>query len=282
MNESLPNIFIVGLGISGFAQVTREVEQALALCKSVFYVHTEPYIESYLKRFCSDVHDLRTLYSEDQPRLATYHTMANAVLKAAESTRPVGFALYGHPLYFVSPSQMIVEECRKRGWHAEVMPGISALDTLCVDLSFDPATRGLVQYEANYCLVYRPRLDPAVPCLIWQPGSVETRGYHPQPSKPERFLRLQKYLLQFYSPTHLVAFATSASNPLVDAEIIWSELGQFHLRAKDITGICTMFIPAERQPVVQDHEALRALDDPDHIARLVDGGDSSPPPAQGS
>lgn len=273
MIESLPDIFIVGLGISGFTQVTREVEQALAVCKKVFYVHTEPYIESYLRRFCSDVQDLKLLYSELQPRSDTYQSMAESVLEAAKDTRPIGFALYGHPLYFVSPSRIVLAEGRKRGLNVEVMPGISALDTLCVDLSFDPATRGLLQYEANYCLVYRPRLDPAVPCLIWQPGAVETRGYNPRYSKPERFLRLQAYLLQFYSPTHRVAFATSASNPLVDAEIIWCELGNFHLRARDITGISTMFIPAERQPVVQDHEMLRLLDDPHHVAQLVEEDD---------
>lgn len=265
-----PDIFIVGLGISGYSQVTKETEQALSVSRKIFFVHTEPYIRDYLTRFCPDVEDLYSLYSYDQNRAITYEAMANKVMDAAATVRPVTFALYGHPLCFVTPSKTVLREAPKRGLRVEMMPGISALDTLFVDLSFDPASMGLIQFEANYCLMFRPKLDPAVPCLIWQPGAVETRGYNPARSKPERFFRLRDYLLEFYPPEHKIAFATSASNPLVDPEVIWTEVGSFPEIAGSITGISTMFIPAAGVPELKDPEFVRLLDDPNHVAKLVE------------
>ena len=36
------DIYIVGLGILGMLQITRETEQALSLCNEIFYLHTFP------------------------------------------------------------------------------------------------------------------------------------------------------------------------------------------------------------------------------------------------
>jgi uncharacterized protein YabN with tetrapyrrole methylase and pyrophosphatase domain len=213
INEQNPiaDIFLLGLGICGYSQVTKETEQALALCRKIFYLHTEPYIGEYLKRFCNDVEDLYSLYKDGQDRLTTYRAMANRVMDAAAQGGPVAFAVYGHPLCFVTPSKVIRLEGPVRGLRVVMLPGISALDTLIVDLDFDPAVHGLVQYEANYCLMYRPALDDTIPCLIWQPGAVEVSTYAPGMSKPERFFRLRDYLLSYYPADHKAALATSAS-----------------------------------------------------------------------
>lgn len=266
----LPDIFIVGLGISGYTQVTKETEQALGVAKKIFYVHTEPYIKEYLNRFCADVEDLYALYVDHQHRMQTYDAMANKVMDAAAVSPPVVFALYGHPFCFVTPSKTVLREGPKRGLQVEMLPGVSALDTLFVDLRLDPSDRGLIQYEANYCLLYHPQLNPAVPCLIWQPGAVETRGYNPRPSKPERFFRLRDYLLEFYPPEHKIVFATCASNPLVDPELVTSTVAEFPDLGSTITGLSTMFLPAAREPQLQDPRFLQEIDDPEHISALVE------------
>jgi len=113
--QHLPDIFIVGMGISGYTQVTKETEQALTVAKKIFYVHTEPYIKEYFLRFCPDVEDLYALYVDHQNRMKTYEGMANRVLEAAETTKPVVFALYGHPYCFVTPSKIVLREAPKRG-----------------------------------------------------------------------------------------------------------------------------------------------------------------------
>jgi tetrapyrrole methylase family protein / MazG family protein len=264
-----PDIFIVGLGISGYTQVTKETEQALSVAKKIFYVHTEPYIKEYLKRFCDDIEDLYSLYVDHQNRMLTYDAMADRVMNEAKNSSPVVFALYGHPYCFVTPSKTVLREGPKRGLKVEMLPGVSALDTLFVDLHLDPSDRGLVQYEANYCLLFRPQLDPAVPCLIWQPGAVETRGYNPRPSKPERFYRLRDYIRQFYPGEHKLSLTTCASNPLVDPEMIWSTVDEFPSLGSTITGLSTMFIPPARDPRLTDPKILAEIDDPNHIAALV-------------
>ncbi len=268
--DSLPDIFIVGLGLSGYTQVTKETEQVLTVANKIFYVHTEPYIKEYLLRFCKDVEDLYALYVDHQHRMETYDAMANRVMDAAQSGKPIVFALYGHPFCFVTPSKTILREGPKRGLRVEMLPGISALDTLFIDLHLDPSDRGLVQYEANYCLMYRPQLNPSVPCLIWQPGAVETRGYNPRRSKPERFHRLQAYLKEYYPANHKICFATSASNPLVDPELLWTTVEEFPQLGPQITGICTLYIPPSEKPTLVDPDFVRQIDDPDHVARLVE------------
>lgn len=258
------DIYLLGLGLCGYLQVTRETEQALAECTRIFFLHTEPYIDSYLRKFTPNVENLYSLYKEGGNRLDTYKQIANTVMDAAKQSQPVALALYGHPMCFVTPTKLIRKLAPSRGLSVQMLPGISALDTLIVDLNFDPAVLGLVQYEATYCLLYQPILDPSVPCLVWQPGAVETRSHLPYPNKPERFHRLRDYLKRFYSGSHKVALATSASSPLVDPEIIWLSIDEIPSAHAQITGLTTLFIPPAIKPQVKDELLLDLMNDPEH------------------
>jgi tetrapyrrole methylase family protein/MazG family protein len=264
------DIYIVGLGILGYLQVTRETEDALSACRKVYYLHTEPYITRYLNRFDVDVEDLYPLYEPGKSRLPTYHKMAEVVLQAAQEEPPVAFAVYGHPMMFVLPTRIIGEKALELNLRVKVLPGISALDCLMIDLNFDPGRNGLVQYDTTYALLYQPKLNPTVPCLLWQPGAVESAIHIITPSRPERFERLKAYLLQFYPADHMVAFAQSARNPLVYAQIIWVSIGGIPNAHETIHGLVTLFIPPASKPTIRDHELMRLLDDPAHLNAITE------------
>jgi uncharacterized protein YabN with tetrapyrrole methylase and pyrophosphatase domain len=263
------DIYILGLGIFGINQVTKETEEALRICHKVYYLHTEPSVRDYLKSFNIEMENLRPVYKLGETRAPVYQAMANAVLEAAKEKPPVALAVYGHPTIFVSASRIIRERAPALGLSVQALPGISALDCLVIDLNFDFGMQGLVQYEATYALLYQPRLDPTVPCLLWQVGIVETRLFAPLPSRPERFNRLKHYLLQFYPENHKVALATSATNPQAEKEIIWVEIQDLPSAHQHFTVATTLFIPPASEPVVHDRELLQLLDDPEYVEKIM-------------
>lgn len=265
MRRSPYEIYVLGLGIFSYLQVTKETEDALRACHKVYCLHPDRYVLDYLVTFNLEVVDLSPLYEVRKSRLPVYEAMADRVIEAARERPPVALALYGHPSMLVAPSRMIRNKAPQLGMRVKVLPGISAFDCLMVDLNFDPGVQGLVMYEANYALLYQPTLDSTVPCLLWQAGAVETGLFAPWTSRPERFVRLKNYLLRSYPAAHRVALATSAMNPLVDPEILWVAIQDIPDMHANFTGLTTLFIPPASKPLIRDHALARLLDDPAHL-----------------
>ena len=64
-------------------------------------------------------------------------------MTAAMNHPPVCFASYGHPLVFCYPTTLIRRAARLLDLRFEVAVGVSSLDTLLVDLSYDFSADGL-------------------------------------------------------------------------------------------------------------------------------------------
>jgi tetrapyrrole methylase family protein/MazG family protein len=262
-------IYLVGLGILGSLQVTREAEDALRACRKVFFLHTEGYVQQYIRSLAVEVEHLGPQYSEGEPRALTYERMADLVLQSAEEDPPVSLAVYGHPLLLVTPSRLLRERALERGLRVKAVPGVSAIDCLIVDLDLDPGEQGLVMYEANFLLVHRPELDPTVPCLVWQAGAVGTRVHTSRPSRPERFDELRDYLLDSYGAGHMVALAVSATSPLVDPDVVWVPLRELAESHDVFSGLTTLFVPPVRRRDVADQRVQTLLDDPGHLSHIT-------------
>ena len=71
----------------------------------------------------------------------TYRKMAAIVVTAAIDHPPVCFASYGHPLIFCYPTTLLRRAARLLNLRFEVVAGVSALDTLLVDLELRPLGR---------------------------------------------------------------------------------------------------------------------------------------------
>jgi uncharacterized protein YabN with tetrapyrrole methylase and pyrophosphatase domain len=140
----MTDLWIAGLGIQTVNQITREVEQALRASREILYLDTGVATKSYLEGLCARVTSLfEQSYSEDQPRLSAYEHMAVCVVDAALDHPPVAFAIHGHPLIAVHPSFLVLEIANALGLRVEVLPGISAIDTLFADLRIDPVVHGV-------------------------------------------------------------------------------------------------------------------------------------------
>jgi len=253
------DIYIVGVGIRKADQITREVEAAIRNSVEVFHVAPKNQVDKYLKKLCPRVRDLLPLYREGVNRLETYDQMSAMVLESALKHGPVTFASYGHPLVYVYPSYQIITVATLLGLSVKVLPGISALDCILIDLGLDPAYSGLQMYEATELLVRRRPLQNDVPCLIWQVGSTETAYYTRQETTAQQLKGLQRHLLKFYPPTHGATAVFSSPLPGVSSTL-WRfrlmELTKYHAFLHQ--GM-TLFIPPVEVRAMADVKLFKRL-----------------------
>lgn len=264
------DIYLVGLGIVSTLQITRETEQTLRLCKEVFFLHSEPSIvHKYIRELCPDVTDLHSLYEVNVQREKAYYKMVETVIDAAKKNPPVALALYGNPVVFVTPTQLIMEIADKLGLKVKMLPGISAFDCMLVDLDVDPS-QGTLIYEANDMLLHKRELHPDMHCFIWQVGGVESETYSTAINLPSRFLRLKKYLLQYYPQEHEGVIITCATNPAVDAKLTRVKLGELETEPVQMHAGATLYIPPVHEPLELDEEFLELLTSVDHIKDITE------------
>ena len=208
--QSLPfDIAIVGLGIVGVHQITREVEETIRRCRHTFVVDSGFGIVSYLKGICAEVTSLLPLYESGKSRLPTYRRMAAEVIDGAIASPPVCFATYGHPLVYCYPAVLIQRAAKLLNLRVETLPGISALDTLLLDLDIDIAADGLQMYEATDLILRRRPIQTDVPCALWQVNILADPVHRTDRRSAEQFLPLQNYLLEFYPPEHPITLVVS-------------------------------------------------------------------------
>ena len=103
-------------------------------CKRTFVIDSGYGIPEYLATLCPEVTELGTFYEPGKDRLPTYRRMAAEVVSAAVADAPVCLATYGHPWVYCYPTTLITRAAPLLDLHVEVFPGISAFDTLLVDL----------------------------------------------------------------------------------------------------------------------------------------------------
>jgi uncharacterized protein YabN with tetrapyrrole methylase and pyrophosphatase domain len=250
--ESLPfDIAIVGLGIVGIHQVTREVEETIRRCRQTFVVDSGFGIIPYLESLCPVVTDLIPLYKTAKTRMETYQNMALEVTDAAIENPPICFATYGHPLIYCYPATLIRQAASLLNLQVEIFPGICSLATLLVDLGIDAATDGLQMYEATDLVVRRRFLQNDTPCIIWQVDVFADATYKAERKSAEVFLPLQNYLLEFYPPDHLVTLVLSKTFPLQRSVIRTYRVGSLALDLASGQQVGTLYIPpTQKRPIV--------------------------------
>jgi uncharacterized protein YabN with tetrapyrrole methylase and pyrophosphatase domain len=251
--ETLPfDIAVVGLGIVAVHQVTREAEEIMRRCKQVFLVGSGYGEETYVRGICPRVTDLSPLYEVGKSRLPTYRRMAAEVVAAAVDDPPVCFATYGHPWVYCYPTTLIHRAARILDLRFEAFAGISSLDTLLVDLSYDFSADGLQMYDATDLLLRRRPLQNDVGCVLWQTTTFADPNYRRGPLETGDFMELQNYLLEFYPPGHEVLIVHSRTHPALRSMIETYPLD--NLAVGLATGPQgTLFIPAiEQRPVADE------------------------------
>jgi uncharacterized protein YabN with tetrapyrrole methylase and pyrophosphatase domain len=264
------DIYIIGTGITPGLHLTREAEAALRSSTEVLYVDKSFGIEELLSSYCKNITDLhKASYSEGHNRLDAYRNMASAVVNAALSNPPVTFALYGHPLVYSLPPFIVIAAAEALGLRVKTLAGISSLDTLFVDLRFDPCTQGVQMYEATDILLRQRPIQQDVPCFIWQIGAVESRLYSTAQSSPARFGRIKEYLLKFYPSDHRMIAVYSSSMPLIPSTLTEFTLDTIEEVATELHQGVTVFIPPVQTRAILDETISNSMDDSVHLTKMT-------------
>lgn len=269
----MTDIYIIGTGMVGYVQMTIEAQQALSRSETAFLVDSQRPVKDHIEsEYCENTVDLTTEYTESEPRSKTYDRMARKVLDTAEDAdKPVTLALYGHPMVFVSPSRTVAEQGRERGLDVEIQPGISAIDCIYTDIEFDPAQNGVQMFEATDLLLREWELNPEVPAMVWQIGSVETIRHTTNESSPHRFERFKSYLQQFYPDKHTVHLLQTATYPIAKSQNIEVHIGGFETITDDIdAGAHILHIPPVKERTVQNRQLLEQVRAEDHLETITE------------
>ncbi|MUV50273.1 MULTISPECIES: SAM-dependent methyltransferase [Haloarcula] len=266
------DIYIIGTGMVGYTQLTREAENALQASERVYLLDGQPMVENHIKEtYTEDVVMLNREYNEGEDRVATYDRMSEEVLKGAtEVDGPITFALYGHPMIFVNPSRSVIRQGREQGLNVEVQPGISAIDCVYSDIAFDPAANGVQMFEATDLLLREWELNPEVPAMIWQVSVVETDRHTEKRSKESRFTRFKEYLQNFYPEDHTGYLLQTATYPIAESQRHEFEISNLEQMAPILDkGYYILHLPPINERDLQNEELLQEVRSEDHLEEIT-------------
>jgi len=257
--ESAGELIVIGSGIEtvGFSVAD---ERVIDSADKVFYCVADPATGVWLKQRRPDAYDLYVLYDDAKLRHVTYMQMTEAMLHFVRRGMRVVAIFYGHPGVFVLSTHRAIAIARREGHRAVMRAGVSALDTMCADLGFDPSQPGLMTYEATDMIVRRRQPDPALHVVLWQVGLIGELGYRRQGFLNSGFSLLLDHLEAVYGPDQVVTNYVGSRYPGIEPLIARHTIEQLREPSiqSTVTGLSTFYVPPVLAPVA-DQAVLREL-----------------------
>ena len=240
------DLFLLGTGILSFFDITLYTQSVLKKCSTVFYLHDLPTLDQYLKKITAKPINLMPLYYLDgRDRGEIYKDIVSHVLEAVTKEQPVALLLHGNPILYSTISQRLLKECAERVIKIEVVPAMSCLDRIFVDLGVDIAERGVQIYEASRAIRTPIPIVNSVDLLILQIGPIHNpNAARNKAAAAEDALELKDYLERFYPPDHMTYIVESAVEIGYDTLVTPTRLAELEQAAERMTYTATLFIPA--------------------------------------
>ena len=277
-NNKQYDVAIMGMGVRNIAHTTFEFVRVLKECELGFVVSLD---QKSVDAFSSSLSSLSVegkslpplvslveTYKADRIRHENYQEAAKVVLDATADNRPVAYITPGNPVTFDRVAQELISGCVQRGLRFKVIPAISFIDTILVDLQQELAP-GMQTYEASWFVGMNIRPDTRLSCLLVQTSTFATSypildGRHP---KKSALMSLKEYLLKFYPDEHLVALVRSGISWDDSANICPVKIGDLdNISSLDQLG-ASMFIPPLQEAVIEQ-DFLSAMADTDNLESM--------------
>ena len=204
---------------------------------------------------------------EGKNRRDTYRRMADTILAEVRAGKTVCAAFYGHPGIFACISHMAIADARAEGFHAEMLPGISAEDCLVADLGIDPGRTGMQSMETTQFMIYQRKIDPTALLILWQPGLAGELSLKRFDTTPAKLQVLVDKLARDYPLDHPVILYEAATHPLEQTRmdtILLRDLPMARLQQ-----ITTLVIPAAF-PLTPDQAVMDALNKLPALSPIVE------------
>ncbi|MCK1326775.1 hypothetical protein IVA93_39725 (plasmid) [Bradyrhizobium sp. 155] len=238
---------VVGSGIKSLAHMTPEAAASIRFADKVLYGAGEPLTIDWIARNAKSSECLDVLYEEGKDRMLTYGAMAEAILSYVRSGLKVCVSFEGHPGIFVDVAHRCIRTARAEGYHARMLPGISAQDCLVSDVLIDPAEYGCQSFEATDFLLRGYEPDITSMLVLWQVGCIglSTFSRNRQPKKNVRILT--EVLERYYGADHPVVAYQAALFSVSSPKILETPLRSLH---EHDLGLATLYVPPLREGLV--------------------------------
>lgn len=233
------SLTVVGTGIR-LSQMTMEARLAIESADKVLYAVADAVTETAIKRLNSTAESLQPFYRPGKYCLVTYKDMVERILSFLRKRLDVCVAFYGHPGVFVYSSHEAIQQARRQGFRAVMLPATSAEDNLFADLGVDPATSGCQSFETTDFLIRRRSFDPTSHLILWQVGNIGNW-------KPERqdcasnLQALVDVLEDYYDSDHEVVLYLAAQYASCDPLIERMPLSK--IPQTPISNVATLYVP---------------------------------------
>jgi hypothetical protein len=191
--------------------------------------------------------DWRQLYL-DSHSTEVYVHMADVLLREGREKGNVAFAVYGHPLVFVSTSVLVINGAKGLGLTVDIVSGISSIDVLLSHLLLDAGLTGLQILEPWTIVEYDEPPNPAVACFVMQVASLADHGLNSFiVCPPERLRPLQDVLLRAYAPDHPAVFVAAPYLPGSRETRVETTVGTLTRAPGDVHTGMTLYLPPARR-----------------------------------
>lgn len=198
------SLIIVGTGFQAVRHFTFESKRMVELADKVLYLVTDPVSELYIKKLNPNSESLISFYAGGKFRPDTYKEMVELTLKYVREGLNLCVVYYGHPGVFVNPSHESIRRARAEGFHAQMLPAISAEDCLFADIGIDPGTIGCQSFETTDFLLNRRIFDTSSHLILWQIGIIGDFTYNPDRDSKHSITILVHFLKKYYGDSHEV------------------------------------------------------------------------------
>lgn len=245
MLGSVADIYLLGSGMCSFLDITLSTQDILRRCAEVYSLHDLPSLERYLAKVCRKTRNLLPVYYRDgRERAEIYHDVARHVIDAAQRERPVALLMHGHPLVYSAISRLIIDGAAHGGLQLEVLPAVSSLDRMFVDLRLDIAVHGVQVYLASMAVERNIPLNPGADCILFQVGHLFSHlSQRLVPTAPEEIDPLSTYLRRFYPATHLVQVVECAVELGVQGRVTPSSIAELSAHHQAFNYNASLHIP---------------------------------------
>lgn len=234
------SLTIVGSGIRPGLHTTQEARIRIERASKVLYLLAEHAPTTWIERLNPSAESLAPLYQLGRDHGEVYEALVTAMLAWLRRGDDVCVVTYGNPAVFDQSSHEAVRRARAEGFRAKILPGISAMDCLFVDLGVDPGQDGFQSFDATDFLVSRRTPDIGVPLILWQIsviGDTRTSGTVSRPG----LRNLAERLAELYGDDHEVIVYEASPFPVGRALVERCLLRG--LSEAEVSGMSTLYVP---------------------------------------
>jgi uncharacterized protein YabN with tetrapyrrole methylase and pyrophosphatase domain len=266
----MPSITIVGAGISSPDQITQEGDAALRAADLIFYLlDLNPKLRRYLKSLGPELFNLDSVYQEGRLDTDAYDDITRMVVFAAAVRQRTALLVPGHPAIYVTVTREIQERGNAMGIETVVLPGISSIDTMILQLGLEIGDCGIQIFEANRFIYHGIVPDRRVPLFLLQPGAVGSATLtHRSTSRPQRFDILRLALQRFYPRNHpciVLASQSSSSQPGRKITLPLSQIAKKSVFDHDTS----LYVPPCEEMTVVHQDFYEGLGDQGKVSSLI-------------